>query len=170
MSEFRGAPPCTPARAAPPIRSPHALRAAALACCAALAACGGEPAPWQRDHLQAAAILRGRDLDVRGRVTFVRPRSADVGTLQFDVEREGHLDNATLLANERTTAFTDGVPRAIRPDEMCVLDVLAALFAWPGREATREWDGTCARVVMADGATYECTLHAEVAPDPHHRR
>jgi hypothetical protein len=115
----------------------------------------------------AQARLHGPGLDVEGRVTFVRPRGPALGTLQLDVERDGRLHNATLLATGRTTAFTDGVPRAVRPDEERALAVLAALFAWPRRPAERRPLPAGARVVMPDGEEYTWTMLSELPAGPH---
>ena len=149
------------------------MLACSLGVCAALSlpwSCSRTPVPWQRDALQAEVILRGRDVDVRGRLTFVRPRSPDLGTLQLDVERDGHLDNATLLATGKTTAFTDGVPRPIRAAEERALAVLAALLAWPGTSGERRASGADSVVRLADGSEYTLTLGREVAPGAHHDR
>lgn len=133
-----------------------------------LACCSRTPPPWECDQLQAEVTLRGTDLDLRGRVTFVRPQGRDVGTLQLDCERDGHLDNATLLASGKTTAFSDGVPRAVRASEERALAVLAALFAWPGRTAERQASGQGAVVRMGDGSEYTVVLRPETSGDPHH--
>lgn len=130
--------------------------------------CTRTPPCWERGSLQAAVTVRGDDLTLTGRLTFARPTAAGTGTLQFDVEREGHLDNVTLLATGAATAFTDGVPRALRAHEQRTLDVLAATFGWPGRDAVRTAvGGTGAMVVMPDGARYTIEVGPEATPAHH---
>ncbi len=137
---------------------------------AMLAACERAPMPWQRDGWQGEVTVHGPDLDVAGRVTFVRPQTADIGTLQLDVMREGRLDNATLLASGKTTAFTDGQPRAISAGEQRALAVLAALFAWPLAEATRQARADTVSVRLPDGSEYVCSLLPTPQDVPHHGR
>ena len=141
---------------------------ASVVCLAAVAAaCDRARPPWERAALQAEATVHGPDLDLRGRMTFVRPRSPDLGTLQFDVTRDGHLDNATLLASGKTTAFTDGVPRAIARREEQVLAVLAALVAWPAVQADRRPTAGGAIVRLRDGRGYTVLLGPEASGGPH---
>lgn len=113
--------------------------------------------------------VRGAGVDVRGRVTFVRPAAPGTGTVQIDVERSGHLDNATLLPSGAMTAFTDGVPRQPSAEEARVLEVLAAAFAWPGRVASRTLVAAdAAEVVLGDGARFRLEVGKEVPVDRPH--
>ena len=137
---------------------------------AMLVACDRAPMPWHRDGWLGDVTVHGPDLDVRGRVTFVRPQKAGIGTLQLDVMRDGHLDNATLLASDKVTAFTDGQPRAISAGEQRALTVLAALFAWPLAEATREARANNVSVRLPDGSEYVCSLAPTPQDAPHHGR
>jgi hypothetical protein len=150
----------------------HRLVAVLLAAAGlASSACSRSTPCWQRDRLQAEVTVRGPDLEVGGRLTFVRPTPAGLGTLQLDVERDGHLDNATLLASGATTAFTDGVPRKVTAREQRALAVLAAAFAWPGALAERTATADGAEVVMPDGARFQVLVGAEVPQDRgHHAR
>jgi hypothetical protein len=133
-----------------------------------LPACRQDPPPWQCDAMQGLATIHGDGVEVHGRVTFVRPRSAEIGTLQLDVEQAGHNDNATLLASGKTTAFTDGVPRTIRTGEERALAVLAVLFGWPGTEGERSVSGDGCVVRMGDGKRYTVTLVPVATGKPHH--
>jgi hypothetical protein len=134
------------------------------------AACDRAPPPWHRAAWRGVVTLRGPDLDVRGRVTFVRPATADIGTLQFDVERDGHLDNATLLASGKTTAFRDGVPRPIAAREERALQVLAAWLRWPGATAETRARNDGAALRLPDATEYAVTVVEEASADPHHGR
>jgi hypothetical protein len=143
------------------------VRAALIALVLVAVGCERKVPPWERADLQVEVTVRGPDLDLTGRLTFTRPRGA-VGTLQLDVTRETHLDNATLLASGKTTAFTDGVPRAITPREARALAVLAALVAWPGAAGERHAAPSGARVRMPEGGEYHVTLGEEAPRQGHH--
>lgn len=130
--------------------------------CLALSACRQETPCFERDRLQAEMSVRGGGLAARGRVTFARPLASGGGTLQFDVERDGHLDNATLLASGATAAFTDGVPRSATAAERRLLTALAVAFGWPGQSGARDLDATNRAVVtLRDGAVFEIELLGE---------
>ncbi|MEZ5962841.1 MAG: hypothetical protein R3F56_03240 [Planctomycetota bacterium] len=140
----------------------------ALLALAVVVACARTPPWFERDALQGEVMVRGAGVDLRGRLTFARPTPSGRGTLQFDVERAGHLDNATLLVGGGTTAFTDGVPRAPSAVEERVLAVLAGLLGWPGADAAREADGErIAAVTLPGGGRFVVELGAELPP-PHH--
>lgn len=130
-------------------------------------ACTRPAPPWQRDSFVGEFTLHGPRVSWRGRVTFHRPLGEGTGTLQVDTRGQA-ADNVTLLPSGQVSAFRDGVPRAPSADERSALDLLAVLFAWPGREGGRE--GVFPDFTVRAPDEHRVTLTEEQAkPSPHPR-
>lgn len=146
------------------------LRPALALLSLAFAACGSGLADRPGFQGEVAVVMAGKE--ARGRLTWARP-SGDLvaGTLQFDVSRDGHADNVSLVPPARMVAFRDGVPRAVTAEEQRLLAGLAAILGWTAplgvEPAVRVAGRDAAR--FADGVEVAVTVLAERPVGPHGR-
>lgn len=135
-----------------------------------LAACGSGLADRPAFQGEVAVAVGGQEW--RGRLTWARPSPGPVGgTLQFDVSRDGHADNVSLVPPARMVAFRNGVPRSVTAQEQRLLAGLAAIFGWGAplgvEEAVRVAGRDAAR--FGDGVEVTVTVLAERPAGPHGR-
>lgn len=135
-----------------------------------LVGCGSGLADRGAFQGDVAVALGGQEW--RGRLTWARPSAGSLdGTLQFDVSRDGHADNVSLVPPARMVAFRNGVPRSVTAEEQRLLAGLAAIFGWGAslgiESATRVAGRDAAR--FADGVEVIVTVLAERPAGPHGR-